>query len=230
MKLQIVVSLFVVAAFAEPPPSNSYLPPSSGQGYPQGPTNLNPQVVAARSLEPQGFKQHAGHAGHASHGNHGSHDNFGALASGFGRNAAGHAAQGRFSPKEQGYDQNANAFGRNALEEASEPANYNFGYMVNDYQEGTDFGHHEERQEESARGEYHVVLPDGRKQTVSYEADERGFKPHITYEDTENDAAARSGGYDTNANNVRSGDHHHGNTGHHGFANGGRPSARNNGY
>lgn len=45
-----------------------------------------------------------------------------------------------------------------------EPASYNFGYMVNDYQEGTDFGHHEERQEESAHGEYHVVLPDGRKQ------------------------------------------------------------------
>lgn len=48
-----------------------------------------------------------------------------------------------------------------------EPANYNFGYMVNDYEEGTDFGHHEERQDERAEGEYHVVLPDGRKQ-VSY--------------------------------------------------------------
>lgn len=36
--------------------------------------------------------------------------------------------------------------------------------MVNDYHEGTDFGHHEERQEEYAQGQYHVVLPDGRKQ------------------------------------------------------------------
>lgn len=50
------------------------------------------------------------------------------------------------------------------LNSVQEPANYNFGYMVNDFQEGTDFGHHEERQEERAQGEYHVVLPDGRKQ------------------------------------------------------------------
>ncbi|CAH2268924.1 jg2794 [Pararge aegeria aegeria] len=79
----------------------------------------------------------------------------------------------------------------------TEPANYNFGYMVTDFNEGTDFGHHEERLEEKAQGEYHVVLPDGRKQTVSYEADERGFKPQVSYQDSED--LTRSGGYDTNA-------------------------------
>ena len=36
--------------------------------------------------------------------------------------------------------------------------------MVSDFSEGTDFGHREERVEERAQGEYHVVLPDGRKQ------------------------------------------------------------------
>lgn len=49
-----------------------------------------------------------------------------------------------------------------------EPANYNFGYMVNDYNEGTDFGHHEERLEDRAQGQYHVVLPDGRKQVKRF--------------------------------------------------------------
>lgn len=129
--------------------------------------------------------------------------------------------------------------------------------MVNDYQEGTDFGHHEERQEEKAQGEYHVVLPDGRKQvnvtifyvsllikrnnytikwklkhytnffqTVSYEADERGFKPQISYENSED--LARSSGYDSNANNVRNGGNHDG----HFVKNGGHDTfgTRSNGY
>ncbi|KOB78629.1 putative cuticle protein [Operophtera brumata] len=96
-----------------------------------------------------------------------------------------------------------------------EPASYNFGYMVNDYQEGTDFGHHEERQEESAHGEYH---------TVSYEADEGGFKPQISYEDTED--LTRSG-YDSNANNFRSNNGYQGNDQNGGHnQNGGHANAR----
>lgn len=46
---------------------------------------------------------------------------------------------------------------------------------------------------------------------MSYEADERGFKPQISYEDSED--LARSGGYDSNANNLRSGNHDSGNYG-----------------
>ncbi|XP_028178272.1 pro-resilin-like isoform X2 [Ostrinia furnacalis] len=82
--------------------------------------------------------------------------------------------------------------------------------------------------------------------TVSYEADERGFKPHISYEDSESDLT-RSAGYDSNANNLRSANHdsgsqgypnggHHGNSfsnggSHHGngFANGGRHHDSKNG-
>ena len=32
------------------------------------------------------------------------------------------------------------------------------------------------------KGEYKVKLPDGRVQVVSYEADQAGFRPRITYE------------------------------------------------
>ncbi|XP_063835418.1 pro-resilin-like [Ostrinia nubilalis] len=238
MKVLVAASVLVALVLAEPPPSNSYLPPPSN-GYPQGPQSSAPQVVAARALD-QGRGSLARAAPHGA-----------SAAAAFGRSSplghAGHGAQGRFAVNpEQGYDRNASPFGRNALEESSEPANYNFGYMVNDYQEGTDFGHHEERQEERAQGEYHVVLPDGRKQTVSYEADERGFKPHISYEDSESDLT-RSAGYDSNANNLRSANHdsgsqgypnggHHGNSfsnggSHHGngFANGGRHHDSKNG-
>ncbi|XP_059045873.1 pro-resilin-like [Achroia grisella] len=201
MKTILAVAFLVAVIVAEPPPapSHSYLPPPSGnQGGPYQGTG--PQLVSARGQE-----EHNPHSHHQGNG--------------FARSSPHGHAQGRFSNNgDQGYDRNAAPFGRNSLDDANpEPANYNFGYMVNDHQEGTDFGHHEERQEEKAMGEYHVVLPDGRKQTVSYEADERGFKPQISYEDGESDSFGRSNGYDSNANNVRSnGGNHHGN-GRHGF-------------
>ncbi|XP_038217003.1 pro-resilin-like [Zerene cesonia] len=90
----------------------------------------------------------------------------------------------------QGYD-----YARNALDELlnQEPANYDFGYKVNDLESGSDFGHTETRQENKAEGSYFVVLPDGSKQVVEYEADERGFKPRISVE------PAESKGYDDNA-------------------------------
>ncbi|XP_011567470.3 pro-resilin isoform X1 [Plutella xylostella] len=201
MKTFVACAAMLAVAMAEPPPSNSYLPPSPNQrsagytngGYPSpnsaaaGPAGL-PQVLAARSNQ-----------------------------NGFARNGQGFGSQGAPS---QGYDQNAGAFARNALEQQNqEPANYNFEYMVSDYDQGTEFGHHEERENESARGEYSVVLPDGRRQTVTYEADERGFKPRISYEETDNFARS-AGGYDANANNriEQNGVGNHGN----GIHNGGR--------
>nr|XP_026484201.1 pro-resilin-like [Vanessa tameamea] len=178
MSIYIVVA---VAAFvaAEPPLSKSYLPPSPANrnnGYPQGPAGFTgaPQVIAARSRD-QGF----GHGGNAV-ARSSLHDQ---------------SAQARLTHS-QGYDENAPAFARNTIDVNSEPANYNFGYMVSDFNEGTDFGHHEERLEERAQGQYHVVLPDGRKQTVNYEADEHGFKPQVSYQDTED--LTRSNGYDLN--------------------------------
>ncbi|XP_050357841.1 pro-resilin-like [Nymphalis io] len=185
-----------VAAFvaAEPPLSKSYLPPSPANrnnGYPQGPQPAGftgvPEVIAARSRD-QGF---------------------GRSGNGFVKSSLHDQSAHARLTHSQGYDENS-PFARNAIDAKSEPANYNFGYMVSDFNEGTDFGHHEERLEERAQGQYHVVLPDGRKQTVSYEADERGFKPQVSYQDTED--LARSNGYDSNANS-----RNHGN----GFNNGG---------
>ncbi|XP_041985781.1 pro-resilin-like [Aricia agestis] len=95
----------------------------------------------------------------------------------------------------QGY-----GYASNALDELlNEPASYDFGYKVSDYQSGSDFGHTETRQDNKAEGSYFVVLPDGTKQTVEYEADERGFKPKISVELVDT-------GYDDNAANIRSGD------------------------
>ncbi|VVD04458.1 unnamed protein product, partial [Leptidea sinapis] len=83
------------------------------------------------------------------------------------------------SQSSQGYN-----YARNALDELlnQEPANYDFDYKVNDIVSGSDFGHKETRQENKAEGSYFVVLPDGTKQVVEYEADERGFKPRISVE------------------------------------------------
>ncbi|XP_050357840.1 pro-resilin-like [Nymphalis io] len=99
----------------------------------------------------------------------------------------------------QGYN-----YARNALDELlnQEPANYDFGYKVSDLESGSDFGHTESRQDNKAEGSYFVVLPDGTKQTVEYEADESGFKPRISVEPAETRA-----GYDDNASDLaRSGD------------------------
>ncbi|XP_043279972.1 pro-resilin-like [Venturia canescens] len=61
------------------------------------------------------------------------------------------------------------------------PARYDFEYMVNDIASGNDFGHKESRDGDVTRGVYYVLLPDGRRQTVEYEADQNGFRPKVTY-------------------------------------------------
>ncbi|CAK1549146.1 unnamed protein product [Leptosia nina] len=76
-----------------------------------------------------------------------------------------------------------------------EPANYSFEYMVKDEPSGNDFGHRESRQGDKTEGLYYVLLPDGRKQTVEYEADENGYRPRISYQDT----GLGAGGYNRNA-------------------------------
>ncbi|KAG6463886.1 hypothetical protein O3G_MSEX014129 [Manduca sexta] len=98
----------------------------------------------------------------------------------------------------QGYE-----YARAGDEDNQEPANYDFNYKVNDYITGSDFGHSETRQDNRAEGTYFVVLPDGTKQVVEYEADERGFKPRISVE-----PALRSG-YDDNAADLTASDGHY---------------------
>ena len=48
------------------------------------------------------------------------------------------------------------------------PAYYNFDYAVKDDYTYVDMGHHETRNGDDTKGSYHVVLTDGRKQTVDY--------------------------------------------------------------
>ncbi|CAL4133880.1 unnamed protein product, partial [Meganyctiphanes norvegica] len=48
---------------------------------------------------------------------------------------------------------------------------YSFAYGVADAYAGVDFGHEEKSDGKAVKGSYTVQLPDGRKQTVTYNAD-----------------------------------------------------------
>ncbi|XP_064086223.1 cuticle protein 7-like [Macrobrachium nipponense] len=62
------------------------------------------------------------------------------------------------------------------------PMPYNFQYGVKDDYAGTDFGQNEYSDGKSVQGSYSVQLPDGRKQTVKYEADHyKGFVADVSY-------------------------------------------------
>lgn len=77
---------------------------------------------------------------------------------------------------------------------SQEPAKYEFTYEVKDAQSGLDFGQTESRDGDRAQGMFNVLLPDGRKQIVEYEADQDGFKPQIRYEGEANAGGYGSGG------------------------------------
>ncbi|KDR13353.1 Pro-resilin [Zootermopsis nevadensis] len=79
-------------------------------------------------------------------------------------------------------------------DDLSEPAKYEFSYQVQDAHSGNDFGHHEGRDGDVAWGSYEVLLPDGRKQVVDYQADQNGFNPQIRYEQIGYAAPSGAGG------------------------------------
>ncbi|CAL4091485.1 unnamed protein product [Meganyctiphanes norvegica] len=59
---------------------------------------------------------------------------------------------------------------------------YSFNYGVRDDYAGTDFGQNEESDGKQVQGSYTVALPDGRKQTVTYQADHyNGFQANVEY-------------------------------------------------
>lgn len=58
---------------------------------------------------------------------------------------------------------------------------YEFGYRVRDPHTGSDFGHTEVSDGDSAQGSYHVMLPDGRLQKVKYHAGPDGYQAQVTY-------------------------------------------------
>ncbi|KAJ9587076.1 hypothetical protein L9F63_028351, partial [Diploptera punctata] len=60
-------------------------------------------------------------------------------------------------------------------------AKYQFAYQVRDPKHGTYFGHAEARDGHHTKGNYHVLLPDGRLQNVKYWADLSGFHAQVSY-------------------------------------------------
>ncbi|XP_062130220.1 uncharacterized protein LOC133841625 isoform X1 [Drosophila sulfurigaster albostrigata] len=60
---------------------------------------------------------------------------------------------------------------------------YAFGYRIRDFHTGNDFGHKQNRDSHGVtRGQYHILLPDGRIQNVIYHADDTGFHADVSFE------------------------------------------------
>lgn len=60
-------------------------------------------------------------------------------------------------------------------------ARYEYEYFVQDSKHGTNFGHKEIRDGKQTRGDYEVLLPDGRIQHVQYWSDATGYHASVTY-------------------------------------------------
>ncbi|KAI5743711.1 hypothetical protein M8J77_021326 [Diaphorina citri] len=76
---------------------------------------------------------------------------------------------------------------------------YKFGYKVYDPHHGTDFGQNEHSDGDTVKGQYQVVLPDGRLQQVTYTADwKTGYHADVQYHGkaTEAPASYSSGGHE----------------------------------
>ncbi|XP_053669682.1 pro-resilin-like [Anopheles nili] len=113
-------------------------------------------------------------------------------------NGGNYAAPSQQYASPSGSDGNG---GYNYEDANAQPAKYSFEYNVQDFPSGNDFGHMESRDGDRTVGRYYVLLPDGRKQVVNYEADQNGYRPTITYEDvgTGDGANANNGGFGGNS-------------------------------
>lgn len=63
-----------------------------------------------------------------------------------------------------------------------EDKNYAFGYHVSDFKSGNNFGHTQSKNNKEIKGEYSILLPDGRIQITKYFADDSGFHADVTYQ------------------------------------------------
>lgn len=59
---------------------------------------------------------------------------------------------------------------------------YAFSYTVKDKASGDDFSHTQQQVNGAVKGSYKVMLPDGRMQTVTYIADDQGYRAEVSYE------------------------------------------------
>jgi hypothetical protein len=79
-----------------------------------------------------------------------------------------------------GYNQGG---GGGYKQESYPPRPYNFAYAVNDHYSGANFGQMEKSDGQVTNGEYRVLLPDGRLQIVTYNADwKNGFNAEVKYQ------------------------------------------------
>ena len=60
---------------------------------------------------------------------------------------------------------------------------YRYGYEVSDAENHNEFTHSQTRQSGATKGEYRILLPDGVWQTVTYVADDGGYRAKVRYED-----------------------------------------------
>ncbi|KAL6957334.1 DNA-directed RNA polymerase [Sarracenia purpurea var. burkii] len=66
--------------------------------------------------------------------------------------------------------------------EGAEPEPFSFMYEVKDAATGNDYSHKQESDGKTVKGEYKVLLPDGRNQVVTYTADDMGFNAMVKYD------------------------------------------------
>lgn len=60
---------------------------------------------------------------------------------------------------------------------------FDFGYIVEDDETESAYGHKSNSDGQQVTGQYRVLLPDGRTQIVTYTADrENGYRAEVTYE------------------------------------------------
>ncbi|XP_045036013.1 pro-resilin-like [Daphnia magna] len=62
------------------------------------------------------------------------------------------------------------------------PKPYSFSWSVLDKPSFQEYSHTQSSDGKVTTGSYHVYLPDGRVQTVTYTADENGYKADVKYE------------------------------------------------
>ena len=183
----IAVLACLTFAAAEPPvPQNSYLPPNQQQPSSNYlPPSNSYQAPSNNYLPPN----RGGGAGGPA-----------APQNSYGAPAVTSAIFPKQGGGAGGYGGNQNGYG-----DDNGPAKYEFKYDVQDFESGNDFGHMESRDGDLAVGRYYVLLPDGRKQIVDYEADQNGYRPTIRYEQVNGGQGAgrggynNGGGYDSNA-------------------------------
>ncbi|XP_049964812.1 pro-resilin-like [Schistocerca serialis cubense] len=182
MKVSVLLLTLVAAVAAEPPADRSYLPPSAQYGAPSpaAPSTQYGAPATGAAFLGGSIQRPAARVSSSL----GAAASSRRLSSGsLGRRFSGLGRAGGLSTE---YGVPGYSYGRTGMQEdpLAEPANYEFSYTVQDGETLSDFGQEESRQGESAQGQYRVLLPDGRKQIVSYQADEGGYRPTVEYQDT----------------------------------------------